>query len=137
MIQIVSDKIDREAVVRDVASPDCGAIVTFDGTVRNQAQGKRVTHLLYQVYAEMATREMEKIRQEAMRRWSLHRVAIVHRVGRVEIGESSVLIAVSAPHRQAALEACRFAIDTLKASVPIWKKEYYEDGEVWVEGHGG
>ncbi len=137
MIQIVQDRIDREAVLRAVASPDCGAIVTFDGTIRNQAQGKEVTYLHYEVYTEMATREMEKIRREAMRRWSLHELAIVHRVGRVEIGESSVLIAVSAPHRQAALEACRFSIDTLKTSVPIWKKEYYKDGEVWVEEHGG
>ena len=137
MIRIVGERIDRETVIQSVASPDCGAIATFDGTIRNHAQGKAITHLHYDVYTKMAAKEMEKIRQEAMRRWSLHDLAIVHRSGRVEIGESSVLIAVSAPHRKDALEACRFAIDALKVSVPIWKKEFFEDGEVWVEGQGG
>lgn len=137
MIEIVETAIDREAVTRSVASGDCGAIVTFDGTVRSHARGKKVTHLYYDAYTEMACSEMQKIRQEAMRRWPVHDLAIVHRVGRMEIGESSVFMAVSAAHRQAAFDACRFAIDTLKTTVPIWKKEHYEDGEVWIEGYGG
>ena len=136
MIRIVEGSIDREEIVHTVASPESGATVTFDGTVRSQARGKPVTHLYYETYAEMASREMAKIRDEAMRRWSLCALAIVHRVGRMEIGESSVFIAVSAAHRQVAFEACRFAIDRLKTTVPIWKKEYYQDGEVWIEGYG-
>lgn len=137
MIRIVETPIDRAQVVRAVASPESGAIVTFDGAVRNHARGRRVIHLYYETYPEMALRELERIRAQALGRWPLHGLAIVHRVGRLEIGETSVFIAVSAPHRREAFEACRFAIDTLKTTVPIWKKEHYEDGEVWVEEYGG
>ena len=135
MIRIVQEAIQREEILRDVSSPESGAVVTFDGTVRNHARGKPVRYLSYETYSEMASKELEKIRGEAMTRWSLHGLAIVHRVGRMEIGESSVFIVVSAAHRQTAFEACRFVIDTLKTTVPIWKKEYYQDGEVWVEGY--
>ncbi|MDA2935437.1 molybdenum cofactor biosynthesis protein MoaE [Acidobacteria bacterium AH-259-D05] len=136
MIQIVENRIDREKVVQSVTSPGSGAIVTFDGTVRDNARGKSVTHLYYESYPKMAIKELEKIRREAMRRWPLNDMAIIHRIGRMEITESSVFIAVSSAHRQDAFEACQFAIDTLKTSVPIWKKEHYQDGEVWIEGYG-
>ena len=136
MIRIVESKIDREEIVQSVATPESGAIATFDGTVRNQSREKPVTHLHYEAFPEMALKELEKIRAEAMQRWSLNGMAIVHRVGRMEIGESSVFIAVSSAHRKEAFEACRFAIDTLKTTVPIWKKEHYQDGEVWIEGYG-
>jgi molybdopterin synthase catalytic subunit len=136
MIRIVESKIDREEIVQSVSTPDSGAIATFDGTVRNHSREKLVTHLHYEAFSEMALKELEKIRAEAIQRWSLNGMAIVHRVGRMEIGESSVFIAVSSAHRKDAFEACRFAIDTLKTTVPIWKKEHYEDGEVWIEGYG-
>ncbi len=136
MIRIVESKIDREAIVQSVSTPESGAIATFDGMVRNHAREKPVTHLHYEAFPEMALKEMEKIRAEALQRWPLNGMAIVHRVGRMEIGESSVFIAVSSAHRKDAFEACRFAIDTLKTTVPIWKKEHYEDGEVWIEGYG-
>ena len=135
MIQIVEDPIDRKGVIRSVSSTQSGAIVTFDGAVRDHARGKYVEHLFYETFPEMAMKEIKKIRVEAMRRWPLSGMAIVHRIGRVEIGESSVFIAVAAPHRREAFEACQFAIDTLKTTVPIWKKEHYQDGEVWIEGY--
>ncbi len=137
MIHIVQDQIDREAVARLVSSPEAGALVTFEGTIRNHARGKKVTHLYYEAYSEMAQRALEKIRSESMRRWPIEAMAIVHRLGRMEIGESSVCIAVSSTHRADAFEACRFAIDSLKTKVPIWKKEHYKEGEVWIEGDQG
>lgn len=136
MIRIVESKIDQEEVIQSVSTPESGAIATFDGRVRNHAREKPVTHLHYEAFPEMALKELEKIRTEAMQRWPLNGMAVVHRVGRMEIGESSVFIAVSSAHRNDAFEACRFAIDTLKTTVPIWKKEHYEDGEVWIEGYG-
>ncbi len=136
MIRIVKSKIDREEIVQSVATPESGAIATFDGMVRNHARERPVTHLHYEAFPEMALKELEKIRAEAMQRWPLNGMAIVHRVGRMEIGESSVFIAVSSAHRKDAFEACRFAIDTLKTTVPIWKKEHYQDGEVWIEDYG-
>ena len=117
-----------------VLSPNAGAVVTFDGTVRNNARGKAVTHLFYEAYEEMAVKELESIREAALRRWPLQQLAIVHRTGRLEIGDSSVFIAVSSAHRGDAFSACRFVIDSLKQRAPIWKKEFYADGEVWVEG---
>lgn len=135
MIRIVHNTIDREQVIQSVSSTQSGALVTFDGVVRDHARGKQVDHLFYEAFPEMATKEIEKIKMEAMRRWSLSGMAIVHRVGRMEIGETSVFIAVAASHRREAFEACHFAIDTLKTAVPIWKKEYYQDGEVWIEGY--
>ena len=135
MVEITQQPIDPQAVVAEVASEKAGAVATFDGVVRNQARGKRVTHLFYEGYSPMALKELERIRQETLQRWPGTRVAIVHRLGRLEIGESSVFIAVSSAHRAAAFEACRHVIDTLKTSVPIWKKEHYEDGETWIEGY--
>ena len=129
MIRIVESKIDREEIVQSVATPESGATATFDVTVRKHAREKPVTNLHYEAFPEMALKELEKIRAEAMQRWPLNGMAIVHRVGRMEIGESSVFIAVSSAHRKDAFEACRFAIDTLKTTVPIWKKEHYQDGD--------
>ena len=123
-------------MIEEASSPKAGAIVTFDGVVRNHARGKKVTHLYYEAYPKMAEKEMTKIREETIKRWSLEGMAMVHRIGRLEIGDSSVFIAISSSHRAEAFEACRFAIDSLKTSVPIWKKEHYEDGEIWIEGYG-
>ena len=134
MIRIVEDQIDFDEVIQAVSSQSAGALVTFDGRVRELSRGKRVTHLYYEVYEEMALRELEALREEVLEKWPVSNVAIVHRVGRLEIGESSVVIAVSSPHRREAFEACRYLIDTLKTRVPIWKKESYEDGETWIEG---
>ena len=135
MICLVEGEIKRTDALEAVSAGESGAIVTFEGTVRNHNRGRRVTHLYYDAYSPMAAREMERIRAEAMQRWPLRAMAIVHRIGRLEIGEGSVLIAVSSAHRQDAFAACQFAINTLKKTVPIWKKEYYEDGEVWIESY--
>jgi molybdopterin synthase catalytic subunit len=120
-------------VVARVEGPGRGGIVTFVGTVRDEARGRRIQHLEYEAYPEMALREMEKIATEAEGRWSGVRIAIAHRTGHLEIGELAVVIAAAAPHRAEAFEACRFAIDTLKQTVPIWKKEIATDGEYWVD----
>jgi molybdopterin synthase catalytic subunit len=124
--------IDLDAVVAEVADEEAGAIATFVGTTRRRSRGRTVLYLDYEAYDGMAEREMELLAEELKRRYSLTKVAITHRVGRVAIGETSVAIAVSAPHRQAALDACRDAIDTLKQTVPLWKKEVYEGGEEWI-----
>ena len=134
VIELTRDPIPASKILAAVASERAGAVVTFDGRVRNHSRGRDVLHLHYEAYPEMALREMEKIAEEARRRWNLEGIALAHRLGRLEIGESSVFIAVSSPHRNEAFEACRFVIDTLKRTVPIWKKEYFEGGEVWVEG---
>jgi molybdopterin synthase catalytic subunit len=110
-----------------------GGIVTFIGAVRDHARGHAIRHLEYEAYPEMAVREMEKIADEAARRWPDARVAIGHRSGHLEIGEIAVVVAAAAPHRAEAFAACRFAIDTLKQTVPIWKKEFSVDGEHWVD----
>jgi molybdopterin synthase catalytic subunit len=113
-------------------SPESGGIDVFIGTVRNQTKGKNVMRLDFEAYEPMAIAEMEKIAAEAFEKWSVQKVLIHHRTGVLQIGEVPVLIAVSAAHRAAAFDACRFIIDALKQTVPIWKKEFFEDGEVWV-----
>ena len=137
MIQIVTERIEAPDVIAAMQSAEAGAIVTFEGTVRNHARGKSVTHLFYEAYDPMALKEMESIREEALDRWTVRKLAIVHRVGRLEIGDTSVFIAVSSDHRADAFQACQFVIDSLKTTVPIWKKEFYVDGEVWVEDYSG
>jgi molybdopterin synthase catalytic subunit len=137
MIEIVSHRIDAAAVSAAVADSGAGAIVTFIGTTRNHNEGRRVSLLEYEAYPEMALREMQKIADTARQRWPIDRVAIVHRIGTVPIGEASVVIAVSAGHRVAAFEACHFAIDRLKEVVPIWKKEHFEGGELWIGSQKG
>jgi len=130
--RITEEPLSLEAAVAEVADERAGGIATFTGTVRKQSRGREVTHLDYEAYAEMAEDVMVKLASDLEGRYDLCGVAIHHRVGRVEIGEASVVIAVSAPHRQDALAACKDAIDTLKETVPLWKKEVYEGGEEWV-----
>src|SRR5713101_5376803 len=134
IILLVHELIDANALVNHVRTGGDGAIVTFDGCVRNQSHGRRTLYLDYEAYESMALAKMGEIAAEVHTKFQIDRVANAHRLGRLEIGETSVFIAVSAPHRAAAFEACRFAIDTLKRSVPIWKKEYFEDGAVWADG---
>jgi MoaE-MoaD fusion protein len=124
--------LDLDAVVREVETEEAGAIATFIGTTRRRSRGRTVLHLDYEAYAEMAEQVMARLADDLKQRHELCEVAIHHRVGRVGIGETSVVIAVSAPHRQAALAACKEAIDTLKETVPLWKKEVYDGGEEWI-----
>src|SRR6266404_6110642 len=134
LILLVHETIDAGTLVQHVRTGADGAIVTFDGCVRNQSHGRPTLYLDYEAYETMAVAKMREIATEIHAKFSIDRVAIAHRLGRLEIGETSVFIAVSAAHRPAAFEACRYAIDTLKHSVPIWKKEYFEDGAVWADG---
>ncbi len=137
MYEIVSHPIDVARVTAAVADPGSGATVTFIGTTRDHNDDRRVLRLEYEAYAEMALAEMRKIGEAARRQWSIERVAIVHRVGVVPLSEASVVIAVSAGHRHAAFEACHYAINRLKEIVPIWKKEYFEGGEIWIGSQTG
>jgi MoaE-MoaD fusion protein len=136
VISLQTAPIDFAAVAAAAGGEGDGAVAVFLGTVRNVNAGRRVLFLEYEAYAGMAEREMERIAAEAVARFGVTKAAIVHRVGRVEIGEASVAIAVASPHRAQAMEACRFVIDTLKTSVPIWKREHFEGGAVWIEGAG-
>ena len=137
MYEITDRPIDVSRVLAAVGDPGAGAIATFLGTTRRENAGRRVVRLEYEAHEQMAVREMERLGAEALRRWSLVRVAMMHRVGVVGLGEVSVAIAVAAPHRGEAFEACRWLIDRLKAIVPIWKKEHYEGGAVWIGPQSG
>jgi MoaE-MoaD fusion protein len=130
--RLTEEPIDVDAVIAEVADERAGAVATFLGTTRSHSRGRTVLHLEYEAYAGMAEQVMEEIAEKLKRKHKLCAVAITHRVGRVGIGETSVAIAVSAPHRHAALAACQEAIDTLKETVPLWKKEVYEGGEEWI-----
>lgn len=132
--ELTTNPIDVGSVARRVVLPKCGATVTLDGYAREWTNDRRTLYLVYEAYAPMAVRELEQLGREAHERFEIAHIGIVHRTGRLEIGETSVVIAVSAPHRRAAFEACEWAIRELKRTVPIWKKEVFEDGEVWVEG---
>jgi molybdopterin synthase catalytic subunit len=137
IIRITRDALDAQAVralEEAVMTRGDGGVVTFQGVVRDNARGKQVRSLEYDAYVEMAEQQMAQIAAEVERRWEDSKVAMVHRTGRLEIGECSVVVVVACPHRGEAFEACRYAIDTLKSTVPIWKKEIYTDGEEWVEG---
>jgi molybdopterin synthase catalytic subunit len=134
-IWVTSERLDATACTEFVNYPGSGGIVVFVGTVRDATKGKSVKWLEFECYEKMALKEMRKIADEAKSRWGLHKVVIHHRTGLVPIGEEAVVIAVSSPHRKEAFEACAYAIDTLKETVPIWKKEVFEDGEVWVSAH--
>jgi len=134
IFQLVREPIDPHSLIDHVRAPEDGAIVTFDGFVRNQSHNRPTLYLEYEAYEPMALTKMRGIAAALHEKYPIHRVAIVHRLGRLEIGETSVFIAVSAPHRADAFDACRFAIDTLKRTVPIWKKEHFEDGAVWADG---
>ncbi len=133
-IQITREPLDRSALIAAVNDPGAGGIVVFEGVVRDNARGKQIRYLEYDVYPEMAVQQIRKIIAEAEKRWNVDRVAVAHRIGRLEIGEASVIIVVATPHRAEAFEACRYIIDTLKTTVPIWKKEVAMNGEEWVEG---
>jgi molybdopterin synthase catalytic subunit len=132
--ELVREPIDMASLTRHIRAGEDGAIVTFDGFVRNQSHNRPTLYLDYEAYESMALSKMREIGAQLHEKYRIHRVAMVHRLGRLEIGETSVFIAISAAHRAAAFDACRFAIDTLKRTVPIWKKEYFEDGAVWADG---
>jgi len=134
LFEVTSEPLDPQRLVEQVRRDESGAVVLFLGVVRNNSQGRRVLYLEYDAYPEMAERVMREIAAEAMERWPLTDVAVQHRTGRLEIGETSLLVAVSAPHRAEALAACQQLVDRIKAAVPIWKKEVWEGGEVWIEG---
>lgn len=135
--EVSAAPIDEKLVTARVASPGAGAVATFQGVVRDNSLGRKVLYLFYEAYPPMAVKEMQAIEEEVRKRWEIDKIAISHRTGRLEIGEASVIIAVSSPHRRDALEACHFTIDRLKQTVPVWKKEYWEGGEVWIENPQG
>jgi len=131
---IVRTPIATQSTVDKLKCGEDGAVLIFEGVVRNQTRGRRTLYLDYEAYEAMALKEMEALAAEALSKFPIRDVAMVHRLGRLEIGETSVLVAVASPHRAAAFGACRWLIDTLKRTVPIWKKEYFEDGAVWADG---
>ena len=131
---IVRERIETRAVLEAIKRPEDGAAVVFEGVVRDNTRGRRTLYLDYEAYEDMAVKQIEKLSEQALSRFPIRDLAIVHRLGRLEIGEISVLIVVASGHRAAAFDACRWLIDTLKRTVPIWKKEYFEDGVVWADG---
>lgn len=134
-IELNNTPLSISACETFIESPDAGGAVVFIGTVRNKTQAKTVTRLEFEGYAPMAIKEMHKIAEQAIEKFAILKVAIHHRLGVLDIGEIPVVIAVSAAHRGAAFQACQYCIDTLKETVPIWKKEIFEDGEIWVAAH--
>lgn len=132
--ELTGEPLDVGAIARRVVLPECGATVTLDGYVRQFTKGRETLYLVYEAYEPMALSEMGKLCERAREQFEIAHVGIVHRLGKLEIGETSVVISVSAPHRRAAFEACEWLIKELKRTVPIWKKEVYADGETWVEG---
>lgn len=134
IIHLTREPLDRDVLIARVAHAGVGGIVVFEGVVRDHARGKQIRYLEYDMFPEMAEQQIRAIIDEAERRWGVERVAVAHRYGRLEIGEASVIIVVATPHRAEAFEACRYIIDTLKTTVPIWKKEVAANGEEWVEG---
>lgn len=134
--ELTTEPLDVGAVARRIIPARCGATVTLDGYVREWTRGRRTLYLVYEAYAPMALAELRRLGERAHEQFDIAHIGIVHRTGRLEIGATSVVISVSAPHRRAAFAACEWAIKELKRTVPIWKKEFYEDGEVWVEGEG-
>jgi len=133
LIEVTDKPLSEERLMNAVGDGGAGGLVLFSGVVREETGGRRVKHLEYEAHASMAAAKMREIAAAMRERWpGVRGIALVHRIGRLEIGESSVMIAVSSPHRAEAFDACRFAIDTLKETVPVWKKEFFEDGEVWV-----
>ena len=134
LVKLVRERIDRDALVAALKQPGDGAVVVFDGIVRDNTRGRKTLYLDYEAYEEMALAEMRKLAAEAGERFAIDRVGVVHRLGRLEIGESSIVIVVTSAHRAAAFDACRWLIDTLKRTVPVWKKEHFADGAVWTDG---
>lgn len=134
-IQISATDLDPQVALDFVAHPSCGGVVSFVGNVRDATDGRRVVSLAFEAYTSMALKEMQKIADYILAHFPAQCVAVHHRVGELQVGDTAVVIAVSCPHRRAAFAACEYAIDTLKETVPIWKKEVFEDGEVWVAAH--
>jgi molybdopterin synthase catalytic subunit len=132
MFRVTDKPINLQELVDYVTDPEAGAIVPFIGTTRNNNEGRKVIALNYEAYPEMAEKELARIGEEAKTKWPICKMAIVHRLGAVQIGEASVIIVVSSAHRDAAFAASRFAIEEIKKTVPIWKKELFEGGEVWI-----
>ena len=132
MFRVTREPLDLQELVKCVTDASAGAIATFIGTTRNNNEGRKVIALDYEAYPEMAENELARIGEEAKQKWQIERMAIAHRIGPVQITEPSVIIAVSAAHRDDAFQACRFAIEEIKKTVPIWKKEVFEGGEVWI-----
>lgn len=133
-VALVHEAIHAETLVSRLKQGEDGAVVVFDGIVRNHTRGRRTLYLIYEAYEEMALKQMRTLAQETGQRFAIRDVLLVHRLGKLEVGETSVLIAVASAHRAAAFDACRWLIDTLKKTVPIWKKEHFEDGAVWADG---
>ncbi|MGZ4811814.1 MAG: molybdenum cofactor biosynthesis protein [Terriglobales bacterium] len=133
-VQLTRERIDTSALSQRMKRPEDGAVVVFEGIVRNNSRGRRTVYLDYEAYEEMASKQLDELATEARAKFKVREVAITHRLGRLYIGETSVAIVVCSAHRAAAFEACRWMIDTLKKTVPIWKKEYFEDGAVWADG---
>jgi molybdopterin synthase catalytic subunit len=131
---VTSDVLDPPSLQQAVSRPEAGAVVLFSGIVRDNNLGRRVDYLVYDAYPPLAERMLREIAEEAKGQWELTEVAIHHRTGRLEIGEASLLVAVSSPHRAEAFAACQYCVDRVKAVVPVWKKEVWEDGESWIEG---
>ncbi|MEO8072077.1 MAG: molybdenum cofactor biosynthesis protein MoaE [Acidobacteriota bacterium] len=132
--EITTEQLDVGKIARRIVPKTCGATVTLDGYVRQFTKGRETLYLVYEAYKPMALKEMEKLIAQAREKFEIENVGIVHRLGKLEIGETSVVIAVASPHRRAAFEACEWLIKELKRTVPIWKKEVYADGEIWIEG---
>jgi MoaE-MoaD fusion protein len=134
LYRLTRESIDSQAIANSLKKPEDGAFVLFEGIVRNNSQGRNVRFLEYEGYEPMALKKLEELGERARQQFEIRDAAIVHRLGHMEIGECSVVIAIASAHRGSAFDACRFIIDALKEIVPIWKKEFYEDGEVWIEG---
>lgn len=134
-IQVKQDNLSVEACIRFVQEDSCGGLALFIGTVRNKTQDKKVVQLEFEAYEPMAISEIKKICHTIKKKWEVVKVSVHHRLGRLSIGEKAVVIAVSTPHRKEAFTACQYVIDNLKKTVPIWKKEVFEDGEIWVAAH--
>jgi MoaE-MoaD fusion protein len=134
IVSLTRERIDRDALVAGLQQPGDGAIVVFDGVVRDNTRGRKTLYLEYEAYEEMALAEMQKLAVASQGRFAIDRVGVAHRLGRLEIGESSIVIVVTAAHRAAAFDACRWLIDTIKRTVPVWKKEHFADGAVWTDG---
>lgn len=133
-VAITREPIDAKAVMDGIKAAADGAVCAFDGIVRDNTRGRRTLHLDYEAYEEMALEQMRRLAEEAISRFGVRDIAVVHRLGRLFVGETSIFIVVASAHRGAAFEACRWLIDTLKKTVPIWKKEQFEDGAVWADG---
>lgn len=135
MFELTEEALDPGPLIELVRQPGSGALVLFLGVIRDEDQGRKVRYLEYEAHRSMAAKEMRKVGDEVLARWPSARAAMRHRVGRLGVGETALIVAVATPHRHEAFDACRYAIDRIKEIVPIWKKEVWEDGEAWLEGH--